>query len=175
MRAMNAPVQINRKAEDDLWADTYAAINRWRGACLHHFTQTEQAATDALIALKAIGGPGVVPLRPLAGHRYLDLAMLLGPSGAFEGKSPEACKLLEAFRDQEGLRSDLAHGVASIALQQNGKWIAIFRRTSIRKNVPECTEQVYRQAAAEQRLKELKDLPGRLCTTLQTLRKALGA
>jgi hypothetical protein len=109
------------------------------------------------------------------GHRYCDLALAVAPDGPFAEDGNEVCRLLIVFREYDVLRADLAHGVSSVALTQDGQWIAIFQRISVRRNEMERSERVYRQQDATEQLKALKTASSRLCAGLQTLRKTVSA
>lgn len=108
------------------------------------------------------------------GHRYEDLAAAVGANGPFASEGDDVRDLLDGLKAHESLRADLAHGVSCVALKQHGEWIAIFRRTSVRKKELERTEQNYRQADADQPLKALRSQTARLCTAIKILRQKLG-
>lgn len=42
------------------WDATFAQVNAWRGACLHHFSTVELAVTETLLALNEASPAGTV-------------------------------------------------------------------------------------------------------------------
>lgn len=94
------------------WDATFAEVNCWRGACLHHFSAVEMAVTETLLALStAEGAGGCVRLRQLIGQRFEDLAAAIGPDGLFVKEGQAAFVLLSRYRcQQEGFRAALCHG-----------------------------------------------------------------
>ena len=67
----------------------------------------------------------------------------------------------------------LAHGQAKLALERNGRWIAIFRIVSIRTQQAERSELVLEESDAVGKLRELKTISQKLCAALGNFRRTL--
>jgi len=138
------------------------------------FAQAEAAATEALLVLCRDSRHGdAVRLRQLVGQRLEDLATAIGPEGPFRAQGGVAFKALEEFRTLESLRALVGHGVSKVALDRNGKWVAIIRHLAIRKKAEERSVQIFEQVEAEQVLADLRKKTRKLCNELERLRQGL--
>lgn len=156
------------------WDDAIAQVNRWRGDCLQSFAQSETAVTETLLLLNAVAVKGsVVKLPHLIGQRFEALRLATGPEGAFASEGAKAHDAISAFLVREKLRAFLCHGVAKVALERSGSWIAIFNLTTLRAQRCERTQLVVTQAEANGMLQEIKQCGSRLGTALGNLRKQL--
>lgn len=163
-------------ADDSRWSKIVGEVNAWRGACMHCFTQAEEAVTETLLHLSAIAADArVVRLRHLVGQRFEDLAQAIAPGAAFATKGDAASEALSAFRLHEELRTLLGHDVARIAIEQNGKWIVLYRHLSIRARAAVRSRRAFEQKEAEELLSDLKRKTQKLCATLNELRSTTHA
>lgn len=156
------------------WTRVASEVNAWRGACIQSFAQAESAVTETLLFLSDAGDRGkAVQLRHLVGQRLEDLACALGPGGGFAAEGVAASKMLAEFRAYEGLRTHLAHDVARIAIERNGKWVVVFRHLSIRTRAAERRTMAFEQPEAIATLQRLKRTTQQLDAALGNLRRAI--
>lgn len=158
------------KPEQDLWFRVTLEANAWRGHCLHCFAQVEASVTETLLSLSE-RNDSVVKLRHLFGQRLADLGEVIGPEGEFAVPGKKAFEALEAFRVHEQLRNILAHGVAKIAVDRQGKWVMVMRQLSIRGKKAERNKLAVEQEEAEQILADLQRTSQRLNSMLGNLRR----
>ena len=168
---METPITAEREPD---WTRVAQDVNSWRGASLQCFASVEAAVTETLLHLSAIPGRGDdVRLRHLVGQRLDDLAQVVGEGGAFATEGRGVAPLLAAFRCHEALRTMIAHGQAKLALERNGRWIAIFRIVSIRAKQAERSELILEERDAAGKLQELKAISQKLCSALGNFRRTL--
>ncbi|MER8917690.1 hypothetical protein NKI32_28230 [Mesorhizobium sp. M0761] len=161
---------------NDQWLNALTAANAWRGRCLDMFARSEAAVSETLLLLaNAPKGDAVVKLPHLVGQRFEELATLMGPTGAFASKGKASAAALLAFREHEGLRSSLAHGVGKVVLDRQGNWLLVLRTLAFRSKQPQRTVLVIEQNEADQIVKSLQTTGGRLVSDLANLRHALGS
>jgi signal-transduction protein with cAMP-binding, CBS, and nucleotidyltransferase domain len=72
---------------------------------------------------------------------------------------------------REQLRAFLCHGVAKVALERSGTWIAIFNLTNLRSQKCDRTQLLVTQMEANEMLQEIKQSGNKLGTTLGNLRR----
>lgn len=167
-------VAIPNSADDPRWAHVTSEVNSWRGACLQCFARAEAAVTEALLFLSGVGQRGfAVRLRHLTGQRLEDLASVVGSGGEFADEGGAAHKALVSYRTYESLRAHLAHDVARVALERNGKWVVVFRQLAIRSRTASRSTIAFEQAEAGEMLADLKRLTQQLDTALTNLRRAV--
>lgn len=167
---------LKPKIDDDQWELAIAQVNRWRGNCVQRFAQTETAVTETLLVLNAVPEKGAsVKLPHLIGQRFEALKLVLGPEGAFAKEGVIAHEAITAFLLREQLRAFLCHGVAKVALERSGNWIAIFYLTTLRSQKCERTQLVVTQAEANAMLEEIKLSGNKLGTALGNLRNHFAA
>ena len=159
------------------WDAIFAEVNSWRGACMHHFSTVEMAATETLFALSAAAPAGTsVRLRHLIGQRFEDLASALAPDGPFNEAGKIAAHELSQFREKhEAFRSLLCHGLVKVTVERSGHWILVMRVLSIRSRQAERSTVVLERGEAETLLATLKRDGQRLASVFGQLRKVLGA
>ena len=168
---METPIPAEREPD---WTRVAQDVNIWRGASLQCFASVEAAVTETLLHLSAIPGRGDgVRLRHLVGQRLDDLAQVVGEGGAFATEGRSVALLLAAFRCHEALRTMLAHGQTKLALERNGRWIAIFRIVSIRAKQAERSELVLEESDAAGKLQDLKAISQKLCSALGNFRRTV--
>ncbi|WP_293882437.1 hypothetical protein [Sphingomonas sp.] len=157
------------------WVSAFAAVNQWRGACMHHFSTVELAVIQTLLTLAAAkSGEATVELRHLIGQKFEDLATAVGESGPFGVQAKRVREPLSYYRkDHEEFRSILCHGVIEVALQLNGSWLLGIRSLSIRSHQAELKERTLKQSEAEDKLAALKRDGQKLCAALGQLRTIL--
>ena len=169
---MNEHASIDLTA--DQWNEAARGVNAWRGGCMQCFALAEGAATETLLVLAAIEHRGsLVKLRHLIGQRFEDLASAIDADGPFGKEGNAAAKALAEFREREPLRTHLAHGVAKVSLERNGRWVAVFRQTSIRARVADVRTLVMEEIEAEALLKQLRQSTQKLCSCLDNMRRLL--
>lgn len=158
----------------DQWEDATAQVSRWRGDCLQSFTQSETAVTETLLILNAVKEKGAsVKLPHLIGQRFEALRIAIGPEGPFAKDGKKAHEAISAFLVREQLRAFLCHGVAKVALERSGSWIAIFNLTTLRSQKCDRTQLVVTQVEANGILQEIKQSGNKLGTALGNLRRQL--
>lgn len=162
------------KTDEDQWEHAIAQVNRWRGSCVQRFAQTETAVTETLLVLNAVPEKGPsVKLPHLIGQRFEALKFVLGPEGAFAKEGTIAHEAVTAFLVRERLRAFLCHGIAKVALERSGNWIAIFNLTTLRSLKCDRTQLVVTQVEANAILEELKLNGNKLRIALGNLRSQL--
>jgi len=155
------------------WDAIFSEVNSWRGACMHHFSMVEAAATETLLALSATAQGGIaVRLRHLIGQRFEDLAAAISPDGPFGEAGQRALTELSKYREKhETFRTLLCHGMFKVTVEHNGQWTLIIRSLSIRSRQPDRTILVLEHSETEARLAALKHDGQKLASILGQLRK----
>lgn len=156
------------------WDAVFAAVNAWRGECMHHFSAVEQAITETLLVLDAAKPEGSgIRLRHLIGQQFEDLAAAIGPEGPFADLGKSAGLVLGQYRERhETFRSKLCHGHVTVSVECNGHWLLVVRTLAIRARQADRTLDVIQQAEAEGKLAELKRDGQKLAAVLGQVRKA---
>lgn len=156
------------------WDAIYAAVNAWRGECMHHFSAVELAVTKTLLALAEVRpDPSEIRLRHLIGQRFEDLPKAIGADGPFADAGKSASDCLAKYRDRhEAFRTQLCHGHVLVSVARNGQWLMVLRTLSIRGRQAERAEFVIEQAAAACRLEQLRRDGQKLACLLGQVRKA---
>jgi hypothetical protein len=173
-RSVNMHAAIANPSDELPWSRIASEVNAWRGACIQSFAVAEAAVTETLLFLRGIGERGeAVQLRHLIGQKLEDLAQAIGPEGGFADEGRVAHQALAAFRVNEGLRVHLAHDIARIAVERNGRWVVVFRHLAIRSGRAERQTVPFEEAEAAQLLDELRRCTQRLDATLGNLRRAV--
>ncbi|TPL72298.1 hypothetical protein [Mesorhizobium sp. B2-3-15] len=161
---------------NDQWLHALTAVNAWRGRCLDLFARSESAVSETLLVLANNTRNGAVAKLPhLVGHRFAELAALIGPTGTFASEGKASAAALLAFHPHEGLRASLAHGVGKVVLDQQGSWLLVLRTLTFRSKQPERTVLVIEQNEADEIVKSLQTAGRRLVAELGNLRRALGS
>lgn len=160
---------------NDQWLHALNAANAWRGRCLDLFARSEAAVSETLLVMANRSSNGTVAKLPhLVGHRFEELATLIGPTGVFAAEGNASAAALSAFRPHEGLRASLAHGVGKVVLDQQGNWLLVLRTLTFRSKQPERTVVVIEQNEADEIVKSLQSAGRKLVSELANLRCALG-
>lgn len=168
---MNAVTPVTASEQHSPWDDAVQAVNAWRGACVQSFAQAEGAVTETLLRLSAVPERGAkIRLRHLIGQRLDDLATAIGADGEFAPEGKSAICALATFRKHETLRTHLCHGSAKVALERNGRWIAIFRYSAIRARQAERNILTVEQEQATQILADLRGNAHKLSSILGAMR-----
>jgi hypothetical protein len=169
-------IDVSRAVSPE-WVSAFAAVNRWRGECMHHFSSVEMAVTETLLALDAAKPVGAtIRLRYFIGEKFGDLETAVGESGPFGTTAKSASQALAYFRENhENFRSALCHGVTKVTLERNGKWLLVIRILAIKKRGAESGVRVFEQLEAEAKLTALKRDGQKLCATLGQLRKTFAS
>ncbi|MBM2711057.1 hypothetical protein JQK88_07305 [Mesorhizobium caraganae] len=161
---------------NDQWLHAITAVNAWRGRCLDLFARSEVAVSETLLVMANTTRDGAIAKLPhLVGHRFEELATLIGTTGAFGSEGKACAAALSAFRPHEGLRASLAHGVGKVVLDQQGNWLLVLRTLTFRSKQPERTAVVIEQNEAHEIAKSLQTAGQRLVSELANLRHALGS
>lgn len=155
------------------WDAVFAAVNAWRGECMHHFSAVEQAITETLLVLDASRPEGsAIRLRHLIGQQFEDLAAAIGPEGPFAYLGKSAALVLGQYRERhETFRSKLCHGHVTVSVECNGHWLMVVRTLAIRARQADRTVDVIQQVEAEGKLAELKRDGQKLAAVLGQVRK----
>ena len=124
------------------------AADCWRGSCLNYFARTEAAVAKTLEAAQTSGK--LRNIRHLAGQRLSDLIALSGEIDATDKQKSALSKALKSWQSLEQNRQYLAHGVATIAVDQKGAWIAIYDLKTYRSNVGKEERWAVKQSEAEE-------------------------
>ncbi|TIP06451.1 MAG: hypothetical protein E5X72_01665 [Mesorhizobium sp.] len=173
---MDAETTADPVASNDQWPIALTAANAWRGRCLDIFARSEAGVSETLLMLANMSRQGgIVKLPHLVGQRFEELAVLIGPTGAFASEGTATAAALSAFRQHEHLRSSLAHGVGKVVLDRQGNWLLVLRTLAFRSKLPQRTVLVIEQSEADQIVKSLQTTGGRLVSELGNLRRALGS
>lgn len=128
-------------------SDARFSPDEWRGHCLNYFARFEAAVSKSLEAAKEAGR--VAKIRHLAGQQLADLIVL---SEEVEGTSKQLkafSNALNAWQIIEPKRQFLAHGVGTLAHEQNGDWLLLLDVNSYRSNVASFTRWAVREKEAE--------------------------
>ena len=161
---------------NDQWLHAITAVNAWRGRCLDLFARSEAAVSETLLVLANKSSNGAVAKLPhLVGHRFEELAGLVGPTGAFASEGRASAAALLDFRPHERLRASLAHGVGKVVLDQQGSWLLVLRTLTFRAKQAERTVLVVEENEADEIVKSLQSAGRRLVSELGNLRRALGS
>ncbi|MBP2513846.1 hypothetical protein [Sphingomonas sp. PvP018] len=156
------------------WKAAIAAVNAWRGLALQSFASAEQSVSETLLLLSDLPERGTrIALRHLVGQRFQDLEDALSTGGPFGDEGAVALAAVTAFRRHEHLRTVLAHGVAKIALDRQGRWVVVMRVLTFRGRQAERAVRVFEQIEAEALCEEIRLTAQRLCSTLSNLRSVL--
>lgn len=173
---MNAiPDQSTLVSNQVDWEAIYAAVNAWRGECMHHFSAVEHAVTETLFALDGAKPEGTtIRLRHLIGQRFEDIAEAIGSNGPFANVGRKAVEPLTHFREQhEAFRAQLCHGHITVSVCRNGHWLLVLRTLSIRGRRADTGQMVIEESNARSRLAELKRDGQKLAAVLGQLRKTV--
>lgn len=173
---MNAiPDQSTLTSTQVDWDAIYAAVNAWRGECMHHFSAVEHAVTNTLLVLDR-GKPdgATVRLRHLIGQRFEDIAEAIGSNGPFADACRGAAETLAHYRKHhETFRTQLCHGHIAVSVRPDGDWLLILRTVSIRGRQADHDLTVIEKSNAISRLDELKRDGQNLASVLGQVRKSV--
>lgn len=131
------------------------SVDAWRGECLNYFARTEAAVARALESAREAGK--IDKIRHLAGQRLVDLIELSKSSGATMKQVAALTTALEDWREVEGKRLFLAHGVLSQYFDHQHGWLALFDLTTYRGKQSESHRWAIKDAEAKLFLDELKN------------------
>ena len=140
------------------------SVDCWRGQCLNYFARTEAAVSRSLDAAQKSGK--IRNIRHLAGQRLADLITLSDEISSTDKQRSAFSNALESWRNIELSRQYLAHGVATVAVDNKGGWIAIFDLKTYRSNLGKDERWTVKQYEAEKFTQQLdaafKTLSGQL-------------
>jgi hypothetical protein len=173
MNAISGASALTPQARN--WDSVFAEVNAWRGACLHHFSTVEMAATETLLALSIVEPTGSsVCLRHLIGQRFEDLTAAIAPGGPFAEAGVAAFPELSLYRARyEKFRALLCHGAVKVTVDHSGVWVLIIRTLSFRGRQADRMDLTLDQAEAQAKLIALKRDGQKLASLLGQLRKAV--
>jgi hypothetical protein len=173
---MNALTTVQQSVDAVAFDDATRAVNAWRGNALQCFAQAEAAVSETLLGLASHSGAEMkVGLRRLVGQRFGDLADVIDAEGPFAKEGAKAAAALAAFRQHEGLRTFLCHGVAKVALDRHGQWIVVLKVLAFRGHQVERSLVAYDKREAEGVLAAIKAASSQLAAALQSLRARTSA
>jgi hypothetical protein len=171
---MNAITSLDVSVEGTTWEQAIRSVNAWRGNALQCFAQSEATVSETLLALAAVPGRGdKVRLRRLVGQRFEDLCCAIGDAGPFAEEGEKAASALESFRQHEGLRPLLCHGIAKVTLDRQGHWLVVFKLLTFRGREPERSSMAIEQHDAAALLADLRGRSRKLGSALGSLRVVL--
>lgn len=154
-----------------------ARLNEWRGHMVENFARSEQAVTETLALLNATSsivqdGKGT-KFPHLVGQRYDRLAALLSAPSQPSGHCKVALSALERFRTHDALRTMLCHGVAKIALDRAGQWVAVMTMVSFKASQTLIDRLTLEEDEAGVRLGQLIDDRRRVSAALGQVRREI--
>jgi len=114
-----------------------------------------------------------IKLPHLVGARFEALYAAVAIGGGSLAGAPRLKAALDAFRAHDDLRTILCHGVAQVAIDRRGEWIAVFRCTSCRSGNAEQIARTFTGAEAAETLAQVQRDSQVLSSTLGQLRKSL--
>ena len=169
---MTAHSPILAQGDHDAWAAATDAANAWRGEAIQLFAKAELAVSETLRALGEQPGKGAkVRLRRLVGQRFEDLATAL--SDLDSERRARASGSLARFRDLEEVRPYLCHGVAKVALDRRGFWIAILKLVDLRASRVSVHTRSFEEREARVLIEDLSKRTRDLLAALQSVRSKL--
>lgn len=147
------------------------AAAAWRGRCLDVFARSEAAVSETLLVLAAIEGRGAsLKLPHLVGQRYDALAHATGPDGPFADEGAAAAQAIARFRQLDGFRTQISHGVFTVTLDHQGRWHLVSRVLALRTGRASRDLFVKEQTEAAASLETLERDGSRLRSVLGQLR-----
>lgn len=168
---MNAPIQIT---EGTPLLDFDAAcrrLNLWRGQMVENFARSEQAATEALVALNAVDAEVKgVKFPHLVGQRYERLVKLLS-SGSQTGHRKAALAAIERFRTHDVMRTMLCHGVTKVAVDRGGEWVALMSMLTFKGGGPDTAKLTLLESDATRLLERVIEDRRRVSAALGQVRR----
>ena len=139
------------------WEAATRAVNLWRGETIHWFSRGEAAVSETLLSLAGVPKSETpVRLRQLSGQRSEDLHAALLPGGVCTKIRDRAVAALDAFRNQQTMRSVLCHGTTKVWLDRNDRWAVTVELLDFSKGREERTRRFFTQRDAELLLKDLR-------------------
>ncbi len=154
-----------------------ARLNQWRGQMVENFARCEQAVTETLALLNATGATVQdakgAKFPHLVGQRYDRLAALLSAPSQPSGHRKVALTALERFRTHDALRTMLCHGVAKVAVDRSGQWVALMTMVSFKASQTMTDKLTLEEDDAGARLEQLIDDRRRISTALGQVRREM--
>ena len=165
---MNAVTPVEPTLDTAVWDRATRAANQWRSEAIDVLAQGEAVVTEMLLTLHAVHGRGEkVKLRQLLGHRLADLHDAINTGGPFASEGKCAIGRLTKFREHESLRATLCHGVATIALDRQRRWLMVIKLAALDSSGVKRTRLVIEGDEAAPLLAELQ-------ADVRNLRSAMG-
>ena len=136
-----------------------ARLNQWRGQVIENFARCEQAVTETLALINATGATVQdakgAKFPHLVGQRYERLVALLSAPPEPSGHRKVALTALERFRTHDALRTMLCHGVAKVAIDRAGQWVAVMTMVSFKASQTVTDKLTFEEDEAAGRLEQL--------------------
>lgn len=165
---MNAVTPFEPTLDTAVWDRATRAANQWRSEAIDVLAQGEALVTEMLLTLHAVHGRGTqVKLRQLLGQRLADLHDAIKTDGPFATEGKCAVTRLAKFREHESLRATLCHGVATVALDRQRRWIMVIKLAALDSSGAKRTKLVIDGDEAAPLLAELQ-------ADVRNLRSAMG-
>lgn len=165
---MNAATPIEPGLDIAVWDRATRAAHQWRGEAIDVLAQGEAVVTEMLLTLHAVPGRGnAVKLRQLLGQRLSDLQDALKVDGPFAAEGKGAVARLAKFREHESFRAALCHGVATVAIDRQRRWLLVMRLVALECSGAKRTTLVINGEEAAPLLAELS-------ADVRNLRSAMG-
>ena len=168
---MNAPFLVFTPGDPETdeptgWSALSAAVNLWRGRCLHLFARAEAAVSEALLLL-AKDPASNVTLPLMVGARFDELDRVLATKN--DPASKAALAALRGARSHDRLRVFLCHGVATVLSDRTGSWHVLLELIAFRNGVEARDELFLTSGKAMARYSTLNADSNRLCQKLAAL------
>lgn len=158
------------------WQVAVTEVNAWRGQAIQHFAVAEAAVSETLVSMAAALPPmGSVRLRRLVGQRFEDLRLAVDADGPYASEGVKAVAALAAFDRHTDLRACLCHGVAKVALDRHGQWVAILKVIALGGRAKQRTSMTFEKREGEALLADLKRDSHKLASALQSLRARISS
>ncbi len=171
---MSAILPVTELSNDALWEKAKNAAQLWRANVIDALAQSEAVVSETLLVLSGVPQRGQsVKLHQLLGQRLDELEKALKPAGAFAAEGKAALPKLIDFRRHEALRAALCHGVATVALDRQRKWVVIIKLLSLAGSGPQRVTVAIDQEEAARLLDDIQGCWQRLSAALGNVRAAV--
>ena len=172
---MTAVLPVPSSDSDALkWRRARAAVHAWRGEMIDVFAYAEAEVSETLLAMDSLSGAATRSVL-LVGQRFAQLAEAVSEGGAHVEIGKYARHDLATFRRHEALRPALCHGIAHVALDERGEWIAVFRTLVLRASGADRTNLVVTKTESAELLDDVRACGHRLGGQLRRMRRELAA
>ncbi len=156
------------------WDRAIRAAHQWRGEAVDILAQGEALVTEMLVKLHSVPGRGGgVKMRQLLGQRLSDLQEAIGPDGPFGVEGKGALTRLTRFREHEALRAALCHGVATVLIDRQRRWMLLIKLVALDASGPKRTNFTIEQQESDALIERLQSDVRNLAFALGQINAAL--